>query len=485
MQVYNTLNRTKESFIPQDGNKVRMYVCGITAYDLCHIGHARSAVVFDVLVRYLRHLGFEVTFVRNFTDIDDKIINRAKDLKISPKDLAEKFIDAFYEDMDRLGILRADIEPKCTEHISEMIALTKTLVDNGHAYVTPGKDVYFRVRRLRDYGQLSNRALDEMRAGARIAPGEEKEDPLDFALWKNAKPSEPCWDSPWGQGRPGWHLECSAMAEKYMPLPLDIHGGGQDLVFPHHENEIAQTKAATGKNLAAYWMHNGFVQINAEKMSKSLGNFLTIRDILNKYQPESLRFFLISKHYRSPLDFSPEAMDEAEKGLKRVYTAMLQVDEGLRRESWTPTPMPVDVIKEMETAESEWRAAMDDDMNTAAALGHMFTLVRLAGRILDDKGLKKSQSAKDTLTRIRADMNTWGKVLGLFQDQPSTFLMELRNIKAQRKGIDAAKVEGLLQDRLTARQNKDFARSDALRNEIAALGVEVKDTAQGQQWDIL
>ena len=334
MQLYNTATRRKEDFTPLADNHVRMYVCGITAYDYCHIGHARSAVVFDVLVRQLRHLGMKVTFVRNFTDIDDKIINRANELGENPGHLAERFIQAFYEDMDRLNILRADIEPKATGHIQEMFAVTRELVDKGHAYATPSGDVYFRVRSFAGYGKLSGRSLDDLQAGARVAPGEEKEDPLDFALWKAAKPGEPFWESPWGPGRPGWHLECSAMSDKHLGLPLDIHGGGQDLIFPHHENEIAQSEAAFGKELARFWVHNGFVQVNAEKMSKSLGNFSTIRDILADYLPETLRYFLLTKHYRSPVDFTPENMEEAEKNLRRIYSAKADMAAAVAGSKW-------------------------------------------------------------------------------------------------------------------------------------------------------
>ncbi|HAS90565.1 MAG TPA: cysteine--tRNA ligase, partial [Desulfovibrio sp.] len=385
MRLYNTLKRKKEEFVPLNGNKVNLYACGITAYDLCHIGHARSSVVFDILVRYLRFKGYDVTFVRNFTDIDDKIINRANETGVSATELAEKFIGEFYVDMDKLNILRADVEPKCTEHIPEMIKLTETLIEKDHAYATPSGDVYFKVRSFDDYGKLSGRNIEDLQSGARIQPGEEKKDPLDFALWKAAKPGEPSWESPWGQGRPGWHLECSAMSEKYFELPFDIHGGGQDLSFPHHENEIAQSEAATGKEMARFWVHNGFVQINSEKMSKSLGNFFTIRDILDKFMPETLRYFLLTMHYRSPLDFSFEALEEAEKGIRRVYAALEQTGEALNKAKWSKAALPEEVIAEIEEAEKGWAEAMEDDMNTAAALGHIFTLIRLAGRIGEEK----------------------------------------------------------------------------------------------------
>ncbi|WP_419782060.1 cysteine--tRNA ligase [Maridesulfovibrio sp.] len=485
MRLYNTLKRKKEEFVPLNGNKVNLYACGITAYDLCHIGHARSSVVFDILVRYLRFKGYDVTFVRNFTDIDDKIINRANETGVSATELAEKFIGEFYVDMDKLNILRADIEPKCTEHIPEMIELTQELIEKDHAYATPSGDVYFKVRSFEDYGKLSGRNIEDLQSGARIQPGEEKQDPLDFALWKAAKPGEPSWESPWGEGRPGWHLECSAMSEKYFELPFDIHGGGQDLSFPHHENEIAQSEAATGKEMARFWVHNGFVQINSEKMSKSLGNFFTIRDILDKFMPETLRYFLLTMHYRSPLDFSFEALEEAEKGIRRVYSALEQTDEALNKAKWSKAALPEEVLAEIEEAEKGWTEAMEDDMNTAAAMGHIFTLIRLAGRIAEEKAWRKSEGGRDAWTRILEDMKKWGEVLGIFTRDPKEFLEELKLNMLNRKGIEASKVEELVAARQEARKNKDFARSDEIRDELIELGIEVKDTPQGAVWSVI
>jgi cysteinyl-tRNA synthetase len=485
MQLYNTLTRKKEPFVPQDEGKVRMYVCGITAYDFCHIGHARSAIVFDVLVRYLRHKGLEVTFVRNFTDVDDKIIKKAAEEKIASEEVAEKYIKAFHEDMDTLGVLRADLEPRCTDHIQEMIAVIQRLVTKNQAYVTLDGDVYFRVRTYEEYGKLSNRNLEELRAGVRFAPDSAKEDPLDFALWKSAKPGEPFWESPWGKGRPGWHLECSAMSAKYLPLPLDIHGGGLDLIFPHHENEIAQTKTATGKELARYWVHNGFVQINQEKMSKSLGNFFTIRDILAKFLPETLRFFLITQQYRSPLDFSFEAMEEAEKALRRIYSAKAEMEDALMRTKWTATKLPKELTEEIVGIEHSLDAAMEDDLNTAGALGQVFTAMRLARRVMEDKGLSKSHGARELWERILTNMKGWGDILGVFNKDASEFLLSVRSIRAHRKNIDLAAVESLLNERAEARRNKDFARSDELRTRLHQISVEVKDTPDGQEWEIL
>ena len=482
MQLYNTLTRKKETFTPLRPGRVNMYVCGITAYDYCHIGHARSAIVFDLLVRHLRAQGLEVTFVRNFTDVDDKIIRRANEENRDWKEVAETYIRAFHEDMDRLNVLRADHEPRATDYIAEMQAICTALIEQGKAYATPSGDVYFRVRAYPPYGKLSGRSLDDLLAGARVAPGEEKEDPLDFALWKAAKPGEPFWESPWGKGRPGWHIECSAMSKPY--LPLDIHGGGQDLVFPHHENEIAQTEACCGCELAHFWVHNGFVQINAEKMSKSLGNFKTIRDILDGYLPETLRFFLLGKQYRSPIDFSPEAMDEAERALQRVYECLREVHAARERANWKKIALPADVAREWDDLGPSVSHALDDDLNSAQAFGHIFTQVRLVNRLLEDKSLRAGDGAKALFDDFLARAADWNARLGLFGQDPAVFLTAMRDQKARRRQLDTAQVETLMEQRAEARRNKDFARSDALRDELAALGVLVRDTPQGQQWDL-
>ncbi|MDD4701986.1 MAG: cysteine--tRNA ligase [Desulfovibrio sp.] len=482
MLLYNTLGRQKETFVPAHPGKVNMYVCGITAYDYCHIGHARSALVFDVLVRQLRHQGLDVTFVRNFTDVDDKIINRANKENRDWREVAQTYMTAFHEDMDRLGVLRADFEPRATDHIKEIQDLCAKLIAAGKAYATPSGDVYFKVRAYDVYGKLSGRSLDELLSGARVAPGEEKEDPLDFALWKAAKPGEPSWESPWGQGRPGWHIECSAMSESY--LPLDIHGGGQDLIFPHHENEIAQTEAVCHCHLARYWVHNGFVQVNAEKMSKSLGNFKTIRDILESYLPETLRFFLLGKHYRSPIDFTPDSMDETEKAQHRVYTALAEAEKALARDKWKKVPLPQQLAEEWAAQPQAFDEAMDDDINTAQALGHIFTQVRIINRLLEDKSLRASEAGRDVLQEFLARAQKWHTRLGLFGQKPQTFLADLRTMRANRKNIDMPRVESLLRERQDARANKDFASSDALRQALQDLGVSVRDTPEGQNWDL-
>lgn len=485
MHLYNSLTRKKEEFVPSRPGKVSLYSCGITAYDLSHIGHARSAVVFDILVRYLRSLGYDVTFIRNFTDVDDKIINRANQDNVPWQEVVETYIKAFHDDMDTIGVQRATHEPRATEHIGDMIALIETLIAKNHAYAVDNGDVYFRVRSFKDYGKLSGRSVDELEAGARIAPGELKEDPLDFALWKGAKPGEPAWESPWGPGRPGWHIECSAMSEKYAPLPLDIHGGGQDLIFPHHENEIAQSEAAIDCPFSRFWVHNGFVQVDSEKMSKSLGNFRTIRDILALYLPETLRFFLVTRHYHSPIDFTFEAMEDSEKNLRRIYETMMLAKEDLAREKWVASALDASFVKEFEDLEKSWQAAMNDDLNTAAAIGHINNIIRLVNRLAEDTNAKKTEGAKELFTRFLHAMQNWGEVLGLFKKEPLSFLEELKLCRAKRKNIDVSRIEDLMRQRLAARQVKDFAKSDAIRAEMANHGVSVKDSPQGATWDII
>lgn len=482
MLLYNSYGRRKEEFIPVTPGHARVYVCGITAYDFCHIGHARSAVVFDALVRHLRNMGLETLFIRNFTDIDDKIIKRANEEKRDWREVATTYIQAFHEDMDRLNVLRPDLEPRATEYMSQIIAMCEKLIAKGYAYATPSGDVYFRVRAYEPYGKLSGRNLDEMRAGARVAPGEEKADALDFALWKGAKPGEPYWPSPWGNGRPGWHIECSAMNQPF--LPLDIHGGGQDLVFPHHENEIAQSEAACDCELARYWVHNGFVRIDAEKMSKSLGNFRTIRNILEDWLPETLRFFLLGKHYRSPIDFTEQGMAEAERAHRRVYAALADAKMALKRAKWKNTPLPEEITVEWQGLPMQFKIAMDDDLNTAQALGHIFSHVRIVNRILDDKNLRASQETGRILEEFLERAHDWDAELGVFGEEPDNFLARLRAMRIHRAKVDLAQIETLLQARQKARETKNYAESDKLRDQLAALGVEVKDTANGQIWDM-
>ena len=478
IRLYNTATHRKETFIPLQEGKVGMYVCGVTVYDLCHIGHARSAIVFDVLVRYLRARGFEVTYVRNFTDVDDKIIARANEVGEDPKVIAEKYIDAFYEDMDKIGVLKADIEPRATEHIDGMIDMIKTLIDKGYAYVEDG-DVYYSVVALKDYGHLSGRRLEDMHAGSRIAVDERKRHPMDFALWKSAKPEEPQWPSPWGPGRPGWHMECSVMSNHFLGPTFDIHGGGQDLLFPHHENERAQSIAANEAEFARYWIHNGFVTVDSEKMSKSLGNFLTIRDALALYHPEVLRLFLLSKHYRSPLDFAKEAVLDAQSGLVRMYRAV----ERLEAELEAAPEVSVEQTKGLLAGEQDdpflgpFTAAMDDDLNTAGAIGLLFERVKEINKLLDNG--EQGRARVEQLKREQRSLFLAARVLGLLEEKPAEFFEKISTSDGQ---VDADEIEGLIQERSAARAARDWAKADAIRDQLQEKGVVLEDGPKGTTW---
>ena len=484
INIYNTLTRKKETFEPLREGKIGMYVCGITAYDRCHIGHARSAVVFDVIVRFLRKVGYDVTFVRNFTDIDDKIINRAREEGIGTEELAEREIAHFYEDMDALGVKRADVEPRATEHIPEIVALIERLIERGFAYESQG-DVYFSVRRFPDYGKLSRRDLEQLMAGARIMPGEKKKDPLDFALWKAAKPGEPSWESPWGRGRPGWHIECSAMSMKYLGETFDIHGGGLDLAFPHHENEIAQSEAATGKQFVKYWVHNGFVTIKGEKMSKSLGNFITIKDILETFHPEAVRLFLLSKHYRSPLDYSPESLKEATAALDRCYNALHEAAEIISMPVKKQRPLPEHVNESaafIHALDEKVTSSMSDDFNTAKALGYLFDAVRNLNRIIECARNKPSALYKDVLAECVNIVMEVSNVFGILKEEPEKYLQE-RNLKAlEASGLTLSELDRLIDERNKARKEKDFKRADEIRDELSKKGIFLKDTPSGTKW---
>ena len=486
IKIYNTFTRRKEVFEPLTPGYVRMYVCGITAYDRCHIGHARSAVVFDAVVRHLRHRGFEVNFVRNFTDIDDKIINRANEEGISPEALAEREIKHFYQDTDALGVLRATTEPRATRHIREIIQLIKTLIDKGRAYASGG-DVYFSVRGFPGYGALSGRNVEEMRAGARIAPGEQKQDPMDFALWKAAKPGEPKWDSPWGPGRPGWHIECSVMSMKYLGPTLDIHGGGLDLIFPHHENERAQSEAATGKTFARFWMHNGFVTIRGEKMSKSLGNFVTIWDILEKYHPEALRLFLLSKHYRSPLDYGPEALNETTSALDRCYTALSEARHLSERPVKKQRPFTDEARESADTLDhlrDRFDQSMDDDFNTAQALGHLFDGVRALNRLGREAEKRPSALYIEPLKSGADAIQGAARVIGLLNQDPDVYIRK-RNLEALGLlGMTESDVLKVIEERARAREKKDWTDADRIRDRLAARGITLRDGPDGTTWTI-
>ena len=489
LRVYNTLSGGKEEFRPLVPGKVGMYVCGVTVYDYCHIGHARANIVFDIVYRYLKFSGYEVNYVRNYTDVDDKIINRANERGIDSQALAEEFIHAFDEDMAALGLDLPTCQPKATEHIPQIIAIVERLIERGMAYPSGG-DVYFSVEKFPGYLKLSKRNLDEMRAGARIAPGEQKRNPMDFALWKAAKPGEPFWDSPWGPGRPGWHIECSAMSMQYLGESFDIHGGGKDLVFPHHENEIAQSEGASGKPFVKYWLHNGFVNVNQEKMSKSLGNFFTIRDILQKYDAEVVRFFILSAHYRSPIDFSDQNLEDAKAGLSRFYEALKAADETLSAPATSATSggeVPAElreILDRVTTAEERFREAMDDDFNTALAIGHLFDLVRGLNRIVAEKSLQESPVLRNGLREGREQLRRLGGVLGLFESEPVAWLEKQKSAGLKAGGLSAEAIEALIVERRQARANRDFARADQIRDELDAQGIMLLDSKEGTTWKL-
>ncbi|MBI4775296.1 MAG: cysteine--tRNA ligase [Deltaproteobacteria bacterium] len=485
--IYNTLSNKKELLTPLSGNRINAYVCGITAYDYSHIGHARSVVVFDVIVRYLRQRGFEVRFVRNFTDVDDKIIKRAQQEQSTCEAVSGKFIQEFRKDMAALGALNPDQEPLATEYIPNMIETIRLLVEKGHAYESQGS-VYFSVSSFPGYGKLSGRDTDELMTGVRIEVDENKREPLDFALWKAAKPGEPHWSSPWGEGRPGWHIECSVMSTSILGPTLDIHGGGKDLIFPHHENEIAQAEAATGKPFVRFWLHNGFINIDRQKMSKSLGNFLTVRDILKQFHPESVRLFLLSKHYRSPLDYSDESLREVESSVERVYNTLKRIDEicvGVEPEtpaSGNLSTVADELLEKSGTLSDRFAEAMDDDFNTAKATGLLFDLVRSMNRFLDEIAGAPTPEQAFVLKRSQAAMIETARTLGVFQMGWNTFF-ESRTRKAlEEEGVSVEEIERLIQERTTARKERDWAKADRIRHSLEGRGVLLEDTPEGTRW---
>ncbi|MBI3144776.1 MAG: cysteine--tRNA ligase [Pseudogulbenkiania sp.] len=453
LNLYNTLTRQKEVFTPITPGKASMYVCGMTVYDYCHLGHARMVVVFDMVARWLRASGYDLTYVRNITDIDDKIIKRAAENGEPIQALTARFIDAMNEDFGALGIIRPDHEPRATEHVPGMIALIEKLIANGRAYAAPNGDVYYAVREFPGYGKLSGKSLEDLRAGERVEVDANKRDPFDFVLWKSAKPGEPSWPSPWGAGRPGWHIECSVMSEHHLGEQFDIHGGGADLQFPHHENEIAQSEGAHNHDFVNYWMHNGFIRVDNEKMSKSLGNFFTIREVLEKYDAEVVRFFILRAHYRSPLNYSDVHLDDAKQSLTRLYTALKNV-----------APAVVEIDWEENDYARRFKLAMNDDFNTVEAMAVLF---ELAGEV------NRSESA--TLSGL---LKALGVVLGLLQRDPLEFLQG----GAADAELSADEIEALIQARRDARATKNWAESDRIRDELAAKGVVLEDSAQGTTW---
>jgi cysteinyl-tRNA synthetase len=491
IKIFHTATRKKEVFQPVAEGKIGIYVCGITAYDVCHIGHARAAVVFDVVVRHLRSRGYAVTYVKNFTDIDDKIIVRARKEGVIFSEIAERFIALHNEDMAALGVETPTITPRATEHMDDMIALITVLMEKGFAYAIDG-DVYFAVNNFSLYGGLSGRNLDEMQAGARVDINDKKKNPMDFALWKASKEGEPCWDAPWGKGRPGWHIECSAMSRRYLGETFDIHGGGEDLIFPHHENEIAQSQAATGRPLANYWMHNGFVKVNSEKMSKSLGNIFPIREILKNYSPEVLRLFLLQNHYRSPVDYSTGSLNEARSGLIRCYTALQQLKE-IAGTSNGSTALPAnnksparldEYIKRLNELMEKFDAALDDDFNTAQGLGYVFDAVRQVNNFITAERNMATEGKFIFRQAANKAFEHFGAILGIFQDDPDKFFVSDKEMESRKRRLDIAEIESMIKARQEARLVRDWSRADEIRSKLAELHIVLKDSKDITTWSI-
>ncbi|MCF8037444.1 MAG: cysteine--tRNA ligase [Desulfobacteraceae bacterium] len=480
INVYNTLERRKEPLEPAEPGKIRMYVCGPTVYDSCHIGHARSVVVFDVIYRYLLARGYDVFYVRNFTDIDDKIINRANELGMTCEELAEKYIQEFHADMGSLSMRAPDLEPLATRHISQIIRIVKILEEKGYAYAVDG-DVFFAVEKWPDYGKLSGRRLADMEAGARVDVDARKQSPFDFVLWKASKPGEPAWDSPWGRGRPGWHIECSAMSAQYLGETFDIHGGGKDLIFPHHENEIAQSEAAFGKPFARYWVHNGFININQEKMSKSLGNFLMIKDLVRTWHPEALRLFLLSNHYRSPLDYTEQAMREAASGLDKLYGFLDRIVGCF--DAWPPEPVsyPAESAQSGGQIWQRFCEAMDDDFNTARGIGVLFEAVRSLNREIDRQGADAVACQPAQFSRIM-DIMGIGRVLGIMAEAPEQYFARQKQAVLASQDIDEEWIQEKIHERAEARKAKDFARADRIRDELKGHNIILEDRPEGTIW---
>ena len=484
IQIYNTRTGSKTELKPLEDKHVKMYVCGITAYDYCHIGHARSALAFDMIYRYLLYRGYKVTYIRNFTDIDDKIINRAREQETTTEELSERFISKFHEDMELLGVASPTIEPKATEHVQDIISMIEELVAKGMAYQVNG-DVYYAVEKFSGYGILSKRSLEDMQAGARIEVNEKKRNPMDFALWKSSKPGEPTWDSPWGPGRPGWHIECSAMSKKYLGDSFDIHGGGKDLIFPHHENEIAQSMGATGSPFVNIWVHHGFVTIRDEKMSKSLGNFLTIRDVLARFSPEALRLFVFSTHYQNPLNYSESAIQDAELGLERLYESLaeiVQLPENGAAEKGSAISKK-DAAR-LITLEERFQTAMDNDFNTAQALAQIFDTVKILNKVVRNLPKKPAQSDINLLRDTGVKLKELAGIMGLLVEDPVRHAQVQQEMRLKEMDLDRDRIESLIEERNEARRNKDWARGDAIRDELLAKGVELKDGPDGTTWKV-
>ena len=481
IRIFNTLSKSKEIFEPLKSNQVRIYVCGVTVYDDCHLGHARAAVVFDVVRRYFQFSGYKVNFICNFTDVDDKIISRAARLGITISELTNKYIQQFYEDMDMLGIKRADESPRATDHIQEMVEMISVLIDKGLAYSVDG-DVYFDVSKFDGYGKLSNRNIEELETGHRIEAGRNKRNPLDFSLWKSSKEGEPYWESPWGIGRPGWHIECSAMSSKYLGESFDIHGGGEDLVFPHHENEIAQSEGCFENNWVNYWMHNGFVRINHEKMSKSKGNFFTLKKIYETFHPEIVRFFILGTHYRNPIDFSYEVMSDASKGLDRLYNLLLKLNTTSKKKDQELFSLIKKCTTEFRELFSE---AMDDDFNSARALGYFFDYSKKINAILNDKEILITE---DAALLVKEQFEVIEQVLGILSHNPEEwFKLRLNRDQFGKEDTELKpeEIEKLILLRNEARNNKDYELADKIRHQLGDSGISVEDSSDGTIWKII
>jgi len=484
LKIYNTLTRKKETFHPLKDGKVGMYVCGVTAYDFSHIGHARAAVVFDVIFRYLKHKGLEVTYVRNYTDVDDKIINKAKDEGVDTRTIAERYIREYDRDMEALKVEIPTFIPRATEHIPEMLRLIERLIENGYGYEIQG-DVFFEVGKFKPYGKLSGKDIEQLQSGARVEVDDRKKDPLDFALWKASKPGEPAWDSPWEKGRPGWHIECSAMSQHFLGETFDIHGGGADLIFPHHENEIAQAEGATGKPFVRYWIHNGFVNINQEKMSKSLGNIFTIREILERYHPEAIRVFLLSHHYRSPVDFSGQSLKEAQMSLDRFYALLKDLEDIKNRNLQSSSPFEKEMYSRVKSLPEMFERAMDDDFNTASALGVLHRVTRDLNGLLsevrkDDKGGLSSTLCEEALKNFA----TMGSALGILTTDPADYFKRKKEEGMKRVPISEEEVLKCIEERRVARERMDWKRADHIREGLFNQGILLEDTPQGTVWKV-
>ena len=462
MKVYNTLTRTKEEFVPLEEGKVKMYVCGPTVYNYIHIGNARPFIIFDTLRRYLEYRGYDVTYVQNFTDVDDKIINRSHEEGISPEEVAAKYIKEYFVDCDGLGIKRATVHPQVTDNIQQIIEFIKELEDKGYAYAVNG-DVYFDTNKFEGYGKLSGQKQEDLEAGARIEVNDQKRHPMDFVLWKAKKEGEPGWDSPWGEGRPGWHIECSVMSKRYLGETIDIHAGGQDLTFPHHENEIAQSEARSGKTFSKYWMHNGYININDEKMSKSKGNFFTVRDISKLYDLEIVRFFMLSAHYRNPVNFSDEMLNQAKAGLERLYNTKEKLEFTLSNLVESPlTEKEVELVKELDHFRQKFIDAMDDDVNTADAVSVIFELAKLINSNVDEN------SSLEFAKKCLDEFNELTGVLNIVNKKKDTVLDK--------------DIEELIQKRTDAKKNKEFQLADDIRQQLLDMGIVLEDTRQGVKW---